>query len=206
MRVSAENAEVVAGMADDDRSGEAAEPLDTFARRLNFLFQTVHPRGRRPFSNEHVAEALGREQGIDISANYIWMLRSGRRDNPRVRHVEGLARFFGVPPGFLLDTEEAERVRTQLSAFAELADNGTSHLALRAASVDERTLEAIHSLLAQVQDLTSTLRPATPQPPTGPPPPAETRGTDTGATGAGEGSGAARVGDTGDSMGEEPKR
>lgn len=153
-------------MADDQEppagGGEAEsreQPLDTFARRLDFLFRTVHPRGRRPYSNEHVAEALAAEQGIDISANYIWMLRSGRRDNPRVRHVEGLARFFGVQPGFLLDTAEAERVRSQLSAFRDLADNGTSHLALRAASVDERTLDAIHSLLAQVQDLTSSLRP-----------------------------------------------
>lgn len=161
---------------EEEPGGEEVQPLDSFARRLDFLFRTVHPRGRRPYSNEHVAESLAREQGIDISANYIWMLRSGRRNNPRVRHVEGLARFFGVAPGSLLDTVEAERVRTQLRAFRDLADNGTSHLAMRAASVDERTLQAIHSLLAQVQDLTSTLRP-----PLAPQPGALQQGDDTGA-------------------------
>lgn len=165
-------------MGEEEGGGEQTQPLDTFARRLDYLFRTVHPRGRRPYSHEHVAEALASDQGIDISANYIWMLRSGRRDNPRVRHVEGLARFFGVAPGFLLDTAEAERVRAQLSKFSDLAANGTSHLALRAASVDERTLDVIHSLLAQVQDLTTSLRPATP-PQSGTPGETEPDPTDT---------------------------
>jgi len=152
-----------AGVADDEPQGESGEdastaPLDTFARRLDYLFRTVHPRGQRPYSYERVAEAVTRDQGIDISGNYIWMLRSGRRDNPTLKHMEGLARFFGVSPAFLSDAEEAERVRGQLNKLRDLADSGVEHVALRGGTIDENTLDVIHSLLDRVRDLTEGLR------------------------------------------------
>lgn len=156
-------------MADNrqDQPGEeaAAAPLDTFARRLDYLFRTVHPQGQRPYSYDHVAEAITRDQGIEVSANYIWMLRSGRRDNPTLRHLEGLARFFGVSPAFLSDPEEAERVRSQLDKLSDLAASGVQHVALRGGNVDENTLDVIHSLLDRVRDLTDGLRSESPDKP-----------------------------------------
>lgn len=151
-RVANDEAQDQPGSAGDDA------PLDTFARRLDYLFRTVHPRGQRPYSYDHVAETITRDQGIDISGNYIWMLRSGRRDNPTLRHLEGLARFFGVTPAFLSDAEEAERVRGQLDKLSDLADSGVQHVALRGSSVDENTLDVIHSLLDRARDLTDGLR------------------------------------------------
>lgn len=138
--------------------GDPASSLETFAGRLDYLFRTVHPQGQRPYSYEHAAEAITRDQGIEISGNYIWMLRSGRRDNPTLRHLEGLARFFGVSPAFLSDQEEAERVRAQLDKISDLAASGLQHVAMRGNSVDESTLDVIHSLLDRVRDLTNGLR------------------------------------------------
>jgi len=138
--------------------GEPTTSLDTFAGRLDYLFRTVHPQGQRPYSYDHVAEAITRDQGLDISGNYIWMLRSGRRDNPTLRHLEGLARFFGVSPAFLSDQQEAERVRGQLDKLTDLAASGLQHVAMRGNTVDEDTLDVIHSLLDRVRDLTTGLR------------------------------------------------
>lgn len=152
-------------MTENDRyqPASAAQPpeppsLETFAGRLDYLFRTVHPRGQRPYSYDYVAEAVTRD-GIEISANYIWMLRSGRRDNPTLRHMEGLARFFGVGPSFLTDSEEAQRLRAQLDKLNELAESGVQHVAMRGSNVDEDTLDVIHSLLDRVRELTDGLRP-----------------------------------------------
>ena len=149
---------------DDEVAPEGAAELSTFAGRLDYLFRTVHPRGQRAYSYDHVAEAMS-SQGIDISGNYIWMLRSGRRNNPTLRHMEGLARFFGVSPAFLSDQDEAERVSGQLTKISELAASGVQHVAMRGASVEASTLDAITALLDQVRELTSGLRADTPTDP-----------------------------------------
>lgn len=145
------------GIDEDGPPSELTSPLSTFAGRLDYLFRTVHPRGQRPYSYDYVAEAVTRE-GIDISGNYIWMLRSGRRNNPTLRHMEGLARFFGVSPAFLSDQDEAERVSGQLTKISALAANGVEYVAMRGATVEASTLDAITALLDQVRELTSGLR------------------------------------------------
>lgn len=137
---------------------EAVAPLETFASRLDYLFRTVHPQGQRSATYDRVAEVLASEYGIEISANYIWMLRSGRRDNPTLRHIEGLSKFFGVSPAFLSDQKEADRLRSQLDGIKEVADSGVQHVAMRGSDIDESTVDAIRALLARAQDLTAGLR------------------------------------------------
>lgn len=149
---------------DDGASSGHSSVLSSFAGRLDYLFRTVHPRSQRPYSYDFVAEAVS-AQGIDISGNYIWMLRTGRRDNPTLRHMEGLARFFGVSTAFLSDQDEAERVSGQLTKLSALALSGVEHVAMRGATVEASTLDAITALLDQVRELTSGLRPDAPPDP-----------------------------------------
>ncbi|MDH6623210.1 hypothetical protein M2271_000997 [Streptomyces sp. LBL] len=75
-------------------------------QRLNCLFETMYPHGRGPFSNEEVARAI-RDQGGDISKQYIAYLRKGERGNPRIHHLDALARFFGVPVSYFFDEDPA---------------------------------------------------------------------------------------------------
>ena len=133
--------------------GESNSSLQSFAGRLDYLFRTVHPQGQRPPTYDQVAEALT-QSGIDISANYVWMLRTGRRDNPTLRHIEGLARFFGVTPAFLTDADEAERMRPRIDAVKAVADTGVQHVALRGSNLDEESLQALRSLLQRAQTIT----------------------------------------------------
>lgn len=101
------------------------------AARLNHLFATVHPRGRGPYSNEEVAKAV-RAQGGDISKQYIAYLRKGERDNPRMHHLEALARFFGVPVAYFFDDEAAGRVDAKLDQLGALRDAGLRRSDLQA--------------------------------------------------------------------------
>lgn len=70
----------------------------TLASKLDYLFETVRPRGRTAYTHEEVATEIAKRGGPTVSASYIWSLRTGKKDNPTMRHLEALADFFGVPP------------------------------------------------------------------------------------------------------------
>ena len=69
----------------------------SLADKINQAFATLHPAGRGPYSNREVATWFvqhGEPGEPTISVNYLAMLRSGERNNPTVRHLRALARFF----------------------------------------------------------------------------------------------------------------
>lgn len=68
---------------------------DTFAARLNRLFDTVYPPGRGPFTGSELVRALS-DQGLKLSAPYLSQLRTGQRAQPSQQTVELIAGFFGV--------------------------------------------------------------------------------------------------------------
>ena len=105
-------------------------PSSRLAERLNHLFATVHPLGRGPYTNEEVASAI-RAEGGDISKQYIAYLRKGERENPRMHHLEALARFFGVHAAYFFDDEIADRTDARLDQLRILRDAGMTEDALR---------------------------------------------------------------------------
>jgi len=51
------------------------------------------------------------------SGTYLWLLRTGQWDNPTMKHLIAIARFFGVPPTYFFpdnamaqDAVPAERI------------------------------------------------------------------------------------------------
>ncbi|TLS43710.1 helix-turn-helix domain-containing protein [Streptomyces montanus] len=89
----------------------------SLAEKLNQLFATVRPDPDHEYSNEQVAAAI-RDTGISISQSYIWQLRKGKKTNPTLRHMQALARFFGVPAAYFVDDEATDRVTQQLELLA----------------------------------------------------------------------------------------
>jgi transcriptional regulator with XRE-family HTH domain len=71
---------------------------------------------------DEVANAIAGQGGAHLSANYIWMLRKGQRDNPTVRAVESLARFFGVPTAYFFDSDVEVRANYQLQVAAQVIE------------------------------------------------------------------------------------
>ena len=112
----------------------------TFAKKLDHLFLTVRPTGRRrPYSMNEVAASIAKSGHEHVSANYIWMLRKGLRDNPTLRTVEALAHFFGVPPSYFFEDDVlVPRLGTQLDPLAKLRDSCIRDLKLRAVELPLR--------------------------------------------------------------------
>jgi ESX-1-secreted protein regulator len=134
-------------------SDTGPERRRTLAERLEYLFRTVHEPGRREYSNEEVAAAIARDQGVAISASYLWYLRTGQRDNPTFKHLNALARFFGVPPAYFFDHGTGVRVEAELALLTAMKDAGVRDVALRAAGLSPKSLEAINDVISRVREL-----------------------------------------------------
>jgi len=94
----------------------------SLAAKLNHLFATVKaPESSREYTNEQVADAICKA-GEKISTTYVWQLRNGHRDNPTIKHLEGLAKFFGIPVTYFFDDSAAELVDQRLAELLEAHD------------------------------------------------------------------------------------
>lgn len=125
----------------------------SFADRLNYLFEVVTKSDRRRYSNEEVAAAILQDQGVTISASYLWYLRTGQRDNPTVRHLHALASFFGVPPAYFVEDAADKRVEAELAVAAAIRDVGVRTVALRANGLSAKSLETIRDVIERVRQL-----------------------------------------------------
>ena len=141
----------------------------TMADKLDRLFKTVRPGGRE-YSYEEVATKI-RATGVMISHTYVWQLRKGHRDNPTIRHIEALARFFGVSPVYFLDDEAARQIDEQLELLAALSDKSVRQVALRVAGLSAPSLEAINGIIEHARRIDRLTEPED-DPPRQPPAPA----------------------------------
>jgi transcriptional regulator with XRE-family HTH domain len=131
----------------------AAHPARTLAERVDHLFATVRKPNRREYSNEEVSATIARDQGVSVSASYLWYLRTGQRDNPTFKHLNALARFFGVPPAYFFDDETTATVEAELALLAAVKDAGVRDVALRASGLSPRSLDAITDMINRVREL-----------------------------------------------------
>ncbi len=121
-----------------------------FAERLNRLFELVPGPDGKPFSNEAVIAGLA-EHGPTISKGYLSELRSGKKDNPTLRHIEALAAFFGVDPAyFVADQDRADEIADQITTLKALGDAGVQSIALRAADASPESRDLIAAMIDQI--------------------------------------------------------
>jgi transcriptional regulator with XRE-family HTH domain len=132
--------------------GAPAEPR-TLAQKLDHLFTTVHPKNRGPYSYEEVASSIERSGGPTISASYIWSLRTGKKDNPTMKHLEALAGFFGVAPAYFFNDESSERITAQLQLIETMRDNDVVEVATRASGLSTETLKTIKGFIERARQL-----------------------------------------------------
>lgn len=125
------------------------------AAKLGRLFETMRPPGapEREYTHDEVARGVSAAGGPTISATYVWMLRTGRRDNPTKHHLEALAQFFGVSPAYFFDEEQGPRIEEQLAAAAAMRDAGVRSVAMRASGLSPRSLAAVMGMLERVHEL-----------------------------------------------------
>ena len=137
----------------------AEDQPSSLARKLNRLFETIHPSGRGEYSPEEVAKAIADSGQGSISPAYIYLLRKGQRDNPTKRHLELLAGFFGVTPAYFFDEEAAERIEQQLDLLAAFRDGNVRRLAARASGLSPRSLTSILQMVDAARALEGLAEP-----------------------------------------------
>ena len=125
----------------------------SLADKIDFLFKTVHASGRAEATYAEVAAAVTAATGISISASYLHQLRMGQKDNPTKRHLEALAKFFGVPPAYFFDDETTARVEAELALLTAVQDAGVRDVALRASGLSAKSLDAITDMINRVREL-----------------------------------------------------
>ena len=124
------------------------------AERLDHLFATVHPQDRKPFTPKEVAEAINKAAGQRvISAVYLWELKTGRSDNPTLRHIAALAAFFGVSPVYFFDDAGTRPDALPADLHAALARDEVRDVALRAAGLSDASLQAIKGMIDSARAL-----------------------------------------------------
>jgi transcriptional regulator with XRE-family HTH domain len=137
-----------AAVTDDDA------PASSLADRLGRLFATVHPPNRGPYTDREVADAINEKYGEKrIDRSYVWMLRTGQRDNPTKKHLEALAEFFSVPASYFFDDAAAARIDAELELIAAFRDNGVRRVALRVAGLDDDAREAVVAMIDVIQKM-----------------------------------------------------
>jgi transcriptional regulator with XRE-family HTH domain len=135
----------------DPESADPGPADTTLADKINRMFEVMHPRERGPLSNEEAAAAINAQGRTTISASYLWLLRTGRRDNPGKHHLEALAELFGISPGYFFDDDTARTIDRELTLLAAMRDAGVRHLALRAAELSPDALAAIQVMVEQAR-------------------------------------------------------
>ncbi len=123
----------------------------SLARKLDRLFQTVHPRGRGKYTLEEVVEGIRQHGGPTISAAYLWQLRRGLKDNPTRHHLQALSDFFGVPPAYFFEDAASAPIDAQLNVLTTLCDASIRNIALRASGISEQSLRMITDIIENVR-------------------------------------------------------
>ncbi|MEU5181184.1 hypothetical protein AB0G49_14140 [Streptomyces longwoodensis] len=130
----------------------APGPGSAFADRLNYLFDVLRPRDGDPaktnsrtgeFSNAHVAETVSTYGDGSVSAAYIGKLRGPAGENPTIRIVRLLARFFDVPASYFVEDDATARIVEQFQLVQHLHEQGVKNLAMRAAGLSPASKAAL---------------------------------------------------------------
>ena len=131
---------------------EAGSEL-TFARKLDRLFQSVRSPGGGEYTYAEVSAGIAARGVATISDTYLCDLRNGTKENPRIRHVEALADFFGVPISYFLDGDESARLFDQLETLPAAANESVRRIALRAVDLSPETLEAVAGMIERARQM-----------------------------------------------------
>lgn len=132
---------------------DAAGGSPTFAQKLDRLFQSTRSPGGGEYTYAEVAAGITTRGIATISDTYLCDLRNGTKENPRIRHVEALADFFGVPIAYFLDGEESARLFDRLETLPAAANAGIRRIALRAVDLSPETLDAVAQIIEHARTI-----------------------------------------------------
>lgn len=132
---------------------EPPRDFSTLAAKVDYLFTTVHPPGRGPYSNPEVSAAIEADGQVSCSASFLYLLRTGKRSNPSLLRLTALAKFFGVDPAFFFNDDVTHAVAEELEFVVAMRDAGVKGLAMRAAGLSEISLDQLRHMIEYARAL-----------------------------------------------------
>ena len=118
----------------------------SFAGKLTYLIETVHPPDRGPYSYREIAAGIADHPGT-MTAAHINQLVSGKQPHPRIHYVEALASFFGVPVTYFFDEDAAARIADQITQVSAWRDTEARHIAERVVELNSRDRNTVTNLI-----------------------------------------------------------
>ncbi|KOG73448.1 MULTISPECIES: hypothetical protein [Streptomyces] len=97
----------------------------TIAQKLGYLIETLHPKGRGPYSYQEIAELIRQRAGNEgptVSHGTIHNIAIGKVTNPSVDSLRALGDFFGVGARYFLDEEAAAAVDARIREIRKEAE------------------------------------------------------------------------------------
>lgn len=123
----------------------------TLAEKLQWLRELKTPKGEQPASFEATARQITAATGVSISGPYFWELATGRTTNPKLSHLQALARFFNVPVGYLSDDDaDFEQLESELELLHALKLRGVRNIRLQGPTDTGADLATIQGLLGRL--------------------------------------------------------
>ncbi|WP_213451250.1 helix-turn-helix domain-containing protein [Rhizomonospora bruguierae] len=137
-------------------------------KRLDKLFTSVRKPDGTEYSTREVAEGVT-EIGEPISHTYVGQLRRGEKDNPTLRHLRGLAKFFGVPVEYFTNDQVSAEVDHELDTLSALQALRVRTAAMRATVLPEaeRSLAELARIVEVIHALDAAPAPTEPAAPSG---------------------------------------
>ncbi|MET7769734.1 hypothetical protein [Nocardia sp. NPDC005366] len=126
------------------------------SRKINRLFEIMHPRSAPERDTSAVAEQVSATLRRTVSAHHIDSMRDGSFDDYAVELdvLAAIAHCFGVKPDYLTTTgDSASAIDRELELLATMRDANVASIALRGSKVD---LDRLSTLIESTDRLGPT--------------------------------------------------
>ncbi|WP_326599284.1 hypothetical protein [Streptomyces sp. NBC_01803] len=138
----------------DTAEYRARRKQGTLAQKLQWLRELKTPNGEQPPSYDMTARQVSQETGVSISGPCFWELATGRTTNPKLHHLQALARYFKVPVPYLADEEaDFEQLDAELELLQALKQRGVRSIKLMGVTNAPADLPVIQNLLGRLRML-----------------------------------------------------
>ena len=123
------------------RIGRVGEPTAAHDRVMACTTAGAGPSAaRRPIS-------------APMAPAYLWQLRTGAKDNPTMRHLEALARFFEVSPSYFFDDELTEFPDTEVRQLVASRNETLRQMTVTLLGLSDESLNAVLNLACRLRQL-----------------------------------------------------
>jgi len=127
----------------------------TLAEKVDRLFRAKpSPRGKE-FTYREVASGISQQDSATFSPAYVWQLRTGVKDNPTMRHLQALARFFEVSPAYFFDEELTKFADGHARVLAAARSDTLQRIAVTLLGLSDDSLNTVLNLASRLRHLES---------------------------------------------------